>query len=182
MELHFFGPAGGLDRFPKEYELRTRCNAATAAPLDPFVLSTSYAIERVWILDLHFDHVGVAALEIGLKGSSVRDVRLLTGTRKDDLKPLTARLNAVRLPANTPAAAQTPQLASVEWRDFLDSKSYPFPHDRFALVDGELWHFGHTVGGAGKCLFACSGPWDAQATEAIDFYEGLWQKFGPARR
>jgi hypothetical protein len=146
-----------------------------AEPFDEFIFSVLEASRRLWIFDLHFDAIGVHALEIALKASSVRDVRVLTGQRTGDLAQWLDRLNALRAPVDPP-------LPPVMWLAVMNSKSYPFPHDRFAIMDDELWHFGHTVGGAGACLFACSGPWDAQSFEVESFYEGLWLHFGGRNR
>lgn len=173
--LHFFGPDGALDRFPAAHELRRRCSMDPAEPFDEFVFSVLGASKRLWILDLHFDAVGVNALEIALNTSSVSEVRILSGQRTADLGLWLARLNAVR-------ALIDPPLSPVTWLAVMDSKSYPFPHDRFAIIDDELWHFGHTVGGGGACLFACSGPWDAQSFEVEPFYEDLWLHFGGRSR
>jgi hypothetical protein len=68
------------------------------------------------------------------------------------------------------------------WSDRLVGGQFPFPHDRFAIVDDELWHFGHTVGGCGDCLFAASGPWGAVETDAVAFYELVWDELARPQR
>ena len=32
-------------------------------------------------------------------------------------------------------------------------------HDRFAVIDDAIWHFGATIGGMHECINAFSGPW-----------------------
>jgi len=49
-------------------------------------------------------------------------------------------------------------------------------HDRFAIIDDELWHFGATVGGFHASVNAASRGWNAHATGAVDFFELVWKK------
>ncbi len=49
------------------------------------------------------------------------------------------------------------------------------PHDRFALVDGILWHWGATVGGGYSGQNACSYGWSAQHTGAATWFDDLWR-------
>ena len=62
----------------------------------------------------------------------------------------------------------------VRWSTKLDKHSFPFLHDRFAIVDGALWHFGSNVGGGHPGLTAASGPWSASDTRAVEFFEECW--------
>lgn len=47
-------------------------------------------------------------------------------------------------------------------------------HDRFAVIDDELWHFGATVGGFHASVNAASRGWPAGAVGAIEFFELAW--------
>jgi hypothetical protein len=51
-------------------------------------------------------------------------------------------------------------------------------HDRFAVTDRELWHFGADVGGAHKGLTMSTGAWCAQGTNANNFFDELWKVGG----
>lgn len=51
-------------------------------------------------------------------------------------------------------------------------------HDRFAIIDGELWHFGATVGGFHSQVSAASRGWDAIEHGAIDFFDLVWSSEG----
>lgn len=42
-------------------------------------------------------------------------------------------------------------------------------HDRFAIIDNELWHFGATVGGFHRDVNAVSRGWNADAHDAVQF-------------
>ena len=161
--------------FPKESDIRTRYhNENHAFPLAAFQCAVRSAEVRVLVLDPHFDEVGVAALAPALGNNPhVRDVRLLTGTgdtvlayREHTRRSLTQSINVDR--------TQPGELIEVGWRAALDKTEYPFLHDRFAIVDGTLWHFGSTVGGRSRGLTAASGPWPAADTRAIDFFDECW--------
>jgi|UPI0004BBB9EE hypothetical protein len=55
--------------------------------------------------------------------------------------------------------------------DFFNYKSI---HDRFAIIDDKLWHFGSDVGSSSRCLNAASYGWDADYFKAINFFTDLW--------
>ncbi len=55
-------------------------------------------------------------------------------------------------------------------------KCFDLIHDRFAIVDDELWHFGATVGGFHTSVNAASRGWDAVDSGAIKFFELAWDK------
>ena len=108
--------------------------------------------------------------------SQVGDVRLLTGRgsladddRKDLASALTQSCNEGR---------QDSYQVAVRWRATLSTDDFPFLHDRFAIIDGALWHFGATVGGGHSDLTAVSGPWSATATRAVPFFEECWRRNG----
>lgn len=56
----------------------------------------------------------------------------------------------------------------------MESRLSPFPHDRFALTDGEFWHFGGTAGGFEECLTAVSRGWRAKNMGVLEFLESAW--------
>lgn len=47
-------------------------------------------------------------------------------------------------------------------------------HDRFAILDNTLWHFGSDVGSSNKSLHATSYGWSAE--QASIFFKKLWEK------
>lgn len=128
------------------------------------------ATRRLLVLDPHFDEVGVHALRGALNVSQAREVRLLTGqtaggtTRwREDLEH---RINADRIIDRGKV--------EVQWRT-LRRRSFPFLHDRFAVVDDALWHFGATVGGGHEGVNAASGPWSAVDAGAVEFFDECWR-------
>lgn len=56
------------------------------------------------------------------------------------------------------------------------TNKFNYIHDRFAIIDNELWHFGGTVGGFNSKLSAASRGWDAKKLNAIKFFNEVWQE------
>ena len=127
------------------------------------------AHRRLLVLDPHFDDAGVKTLKVPLNHSQAGEVRFLTGQSADDTTPwrqdFERRINADRIDRRD---------VVVQWRK-LTRTSFPFLHDRFAIVDDALWHFGATVGGGHPRLNAASGPWSAADTRAIEFFAECWR-------
>lgn len=146
------------ERFPR--------NAMTLVAFEEAVMEA----RRLLVLDSYFDAVGVHALRFALDYSQVYEIRLLTGQTEDDTGPwhqdLVRRVNMDRLDRLR---------VDVEWRK-LRRRSFPFLHDRFAVVDDALWHFGATVGGGHEGLNAASGPWSAVDARAVEFFNECWKK------
>ena len=137
-----------------------------------FEAAIESAVARILVLDPHFDHTGLKVLGPALQYSQAWDVRLLTGRSGIDdedrerwRRTLTRHRNSTR---------SEPGGIDVRWRTSLNRHRFPFLHDRFAIVDGALWHFGSTVGGGHPGLTAASGPWCASDTRADEFFEECW--------
>lgn len=58
---------------------------------------------------------------------------------------------------------------------FTLNTEFPYIHDRFAIIDNELWHFGATVGGLHNKVNAATRGWDADFHDAIRFFEIVWK-------
>lgn len=177
--LHFLGPDGSLEEFPRRYELQRLREPNPRAYLHVFAGAVSRATERLWVLDLHYHPHGHAGIVHALRAAQVKDVRILSERvpPAQDKTALLEELLAARemawaegRPDRRPVEAQ----GRLEWRDRLDKEHYPYPHDRFVVVDEQLWHFGFAAGGSGRCLSAASGPWSAAAQGAFDFFEEVW--------
>ena len=158
--------------FPNKENVRKRYNASdTVLKLVAFEEAVMKAEVCILVLDLHFDASGYQAIENAIPSSEANDIRLLTGSsiekgKRDQLRiELTQYCNLYR---------DIPQ-REVLWKASLDKHLFPFPHDRFAIVDGALWHFGSTVGGGHSGLTAASGPWSARKTRAKEFFEECWR-------
>lgn len=62
------------------------------------------------------------------------------------------------------------RLPEIQYRFF----NYDPIHDRFAIIDDVLWHFGSDVGSTNKSIHATSYGWDANSLKAIKFFEDFW--------
>ena len=162
-----------LHYFPNMEYVRERYRAPNidmVLKLVTFEEAVTKAEICILVLDLHFDATGFRSIEDAIPYSEASDIRLLTGRgiekgKKEQLRiELTQYCNMYR---------DTPQ-REVLWKASLDKHLFPFPHDRFAIVDGALWHFGSTVGGGHSGLTAASGPWSATKTRAKEFFEECW--------
>ncbi len=174
--LYFGGSTGGSTRFPTIGELKLRCDAERTTAIEPmwqFIESVEAAQWMVWVLDLHFDEIGLHPLADALMLSRAQEVRLLTG-KLNDRRSFTELLQLARQAAGFDRGSE-----AVFWCDTLNKRGYPFPHDRFAIADDALWHFGHTVGGAGRRMVAASGAWDAPATDTPRFFRSAWDAVAP---
>jgi hypothetical protein len=55
-------------------------------------------------------------------------------------------------------------------------------HDRFSIIDNELWHFGATVGGLHHLVNAATRGWNAEAHDAVRFFNDAWDGDEDAQR
>ena len=139
--------------------------------LDAFASAVEQSLKCVLVLDPFFDDIGVEAIGLALASSAAKDIRLLTGGRRGEREDWRRTLqdfrNLDRIGSNR---------AQVLWSTLLNKDSFPFLHDRFAVVDGALWHFGSTVGGGHHGLTAASGPWPEYETRGKRFFEECWRR------
>ena len=162
-------------RFPTVEEIRGRRDThrrGIVLKLAAFEVAVESAQARVLVLDPHFDDVGVNVLGPALSRSQALDVRLLTSRSDIDNQDRERRRRTLVRHLNS--SRSEPGGVDVRWSTTLDKHSFPFLHDRFAIVDGALWHFGSTVGGGHPGLTAASGPWSASDTRAVEFFEECW--------
>lgn len=144
--------------------------------LQSFQSAVKQAEVCVLVLDLHFDEVGTRVLGPALEYTKAEDIRLLTGNGKIDEERRMQLFRTLRKlrnmnPANSSAT-------EIYWTARLSKRRFPYLHDRFAIVDGGLWHFGSTVGGGSRELTAASGPWPASETRAKKFFDECWREHG----
>lgn len=171
---------GGQNRFPTPSEAWGRKYSGDPFPLLEFGDAVADAQERVWIVDEYLlmpdngdpakriDQI-LAWLPLWLAAS---DIRLLTKQHQevdeDDLKKFQQRAQAI----NNHAIRREKE-CRIEVRMHL-TRDCDFVHDRFAIIDDELWHFGGTVGGFHSKVSAASRGWRAADHGAISFFEEIW--------
>jgi hypothetical protein len=179
-DLHFLGPDGALSRFPNRDELQRLGSLPNPAYLSTFIEHAWRATTRIWVLDQHFIEHGYQGLLRALAGAVVRDVRIVSERIQDKH----SRLEKMRATSDAawsrgrPRGAMRMAPTRVQWLDRLTRRPpvFPFAHDRFVIVDDNLWHFGYASCGSGNCLSAASGPWPEINTNAVDFFERLWER------
>ena len=162
-------------RFPVMEEIHDRRNLhqrGIVLKLVAFEVAVESALTRVLVLDPHFDEVGLTVLGPALSRSQALDVRLLTS--RSDIDDQDRERRRKELVDYRNLYWSGPGGVEVRWSTNLDRHSFPFLHDRFAIVDDGLWHFGSTVGGGHPGLTAASGPWSASDTRAVEFFEECW--------
>lgn len=81
---------------------------------------------------------------IGLFNEKADEIKSAVRKRQDIFQKTT--VNLFRLPEEIGATG-------------IPAKQKKIFHDRFALVDNAIWHFGATVGAMHKSINAFSGPW-----------------------
>lgn len=123
---------------------------------------------QAYFFDMHFDIAAVLSLREKLTRPS-RLVKLYILSGKDGLRDAVAEIEALQrnLNHNNP---------DIHYRvSQMDKRRYPFPHDRFAVTDGELWHFGGTVGSLEHCFTAVSRGWNDSDHGFEDFFKTAWR-------
>lgn len=189
-------PFGGLEKaFPsvEGYWARSnkysgQCDGAELSikvGLECFREALQKATIRIWILDRFFferDSKTPCAADTLLSARYLKrgvSIRILTSEKNNFgegfveafLEQLTKLCeNNVKL------------TASDILRIDLGKADRPQVHDRFAILDGELWHFGGSVGALNRGLTAASRGWCATASGAESFFEALWDGQEGGRR
>jgi hypothetical protein len=180
-----YGDGGESDAgaFPSLAAIKARRAASPPEALTAFVLAAWEAQDRILVLDdflfkpqegqsqqSRYDQV-LFWLPDGLVA---KDVRFLTNAHEDK-----AQQGAIqnqfrdRVAAINQRAQRRADAAKIEIRFTLGSK-FPYVHDRFAIVDSELWHFGATVGGLHSLVNAATRGWDAERHESVRFFNDAW--------
>lgn len=173
---------GGQNHFPTSTAAWDRKYSSAPEPLQKFGMAAADAQERIWIVDEYLlmpdkgkgtptgrvDKI-LTWLPLSLAAS---DIRLLTKPHQevseDDLKKFQQRARAI-----SNHVARREKECRIEIRMHL-TRECNFIHDRFAIVDDELWHFGGTAGGFHATVSAASRGWRAADHGAIDFFEEIW--------
>ena len=85
---------------------------------------------------------------------------------KIEFKKIVDEINKVRIQNNKPEL------------DFQIKNMPNYIHDRFVIIDDELWHFGASVGGLHNKLNAASRGWCAKKTKANEIFKQIWNDCG----
>ena len=145
-------PVGGLSE---------ELTALNSRHLQEFTDAVAFATRQVLILDPHFDgQLGLPSMWDALEVASDRDVPIWIITNR--LRELREwlRVTGRHLPATIEIKAASTPLRF---------------HDRFALVDGDLWHFGSTVGGGYPALSAATHGWGGHVQDFERLFRAWWE-------
>ncbi|MBS1972641.1 MAG: hypothetical protein JSU04_20200 [Bdellovibrionales bacterium] len=115
----------------------------------------------IWILDGYFNEIhGLSALWEAFCFTSAQDIRVISCEKKPN-QWLKDRIKETWEPQ-----------VEIQWREY-SKNTFPI-HDRFALLDNELWHFGSTVGGGYPGVGAATRGWDSE--KFVKIFKNLWEK------
>lgn len=169
-----------LHRFPQQLEetLRYKCGEFGACS-ENFMSAIRNALDRVWLIDRYLLKLvqGVnqsfsSVFERSLLQTKASDIRLLT-TGKSGHKEQIKRLHEIQEARCKPPRTDK---FTIEVRIIREGPTQTrFPHDRFALIDDELWHWGANVGGTHHEVNAYSHGWMANETGAVQYFQRLWE-------
>lgn len=188
-----YGDGGGSDStaFPGLTAIKARSAASPPEPLTAFIEAVWMAQDRILVLDdFLFKPQGTQSQQYRCEqilfwlpdGLVANDIRFLTNEHGDRAQQGTIqRLFNERVADINRNAPRRAGAAKIEIKFALGSK-FPYVHDRYAIIDNELWHFGATVGGLHSLVNAVTRGWDAEAHEAVRFFNDAWVGDGNAQR
>ena len=182
---------GGSNCFPAGIDvIQERKFSDNPAPLIAFGYAISNSLDRVWIVDEYL------LMPEQRKGESSRDVskKILGRTEKilewlhtnlaaSDIRFLTKHHTEVQASGvlkrfqdraqEINSSGRRQMKCTIEVRTHI-TNNFDYIHDRFAIIDDELWHFGGTTGGFHASVTAASRGWSATEHGAIKFFEMAW--------
>lgn len=161
-------------------EYQVRC--AMYGPLSSlFVEAVQLAARRVWIVDPYFLDFNSnephqyesepAELYESLFESCTCDLRIICSPTVSSKQQSQKLQSLLQKPARGYHAHLTPPPQIKFFNNLV-----PSFHDRFAIIDDELWHFGANVAGTHKDINCFSRGWSAHSTGAYDLFEKCWQQ------
>lgn len=176
-QIYWVGMYSDLPSFPDIADLRSRCMLLyeQRQPLRCFLEAIVNVENRIWILDPFFGSCSINEVPTefteSLEITEAREIRFISKgyTHIPEYVKALRDKRRKRIPGKK---------HGIDWLSNPDPLKIQILHDRFAILDNELWHFGHTVGGYETSLTAVSRGWSAIATGAADFYQKLWRDLG----
>lgn len=180
--------ATDLVTFPSLGAIKARIGASSPEPLQAFANAAQNAQDRILILDDYLfkpkDGQAVQSrydpiLRWFPDGLVANDIRILTNAHGNKTEhELIRRKFAERAAAINDRSRNRVGIVTIAINFTLNTE-FPYVHDRFAIVDDELWHFGATVGGLHEALSAVTRGWDSDQHDALRFFNDAWR--GDAR-
>lgn len=164
--------------FPCVQAIRARRAALDVRLVEEFKTAISIA-QQVWIIDRYLfsadgqnpDHSRrLEQVEGWFRTENIKSIKILTGHHgaqkeiEEAFEKLREDLTKQR--ARHGSALTVTLSFALRGSDCI--------HDRFAIIDNELWHFGATVGGFHRDVNAVSRGWNAEAHDAVRFFDTVW--------
>lgn len=168
-----------LTRFPSLHEENYRYTIGEFGSWsEEFMSAFRSARDRVWLIDSFLlkinDEAKANFFEVfssALGRTPAQPIRLLTSGKAGHQEQL-IKLNQIQ---NARRAPPTNEGFTIEVKFIREGRTpVRLPHDRFAIIDDELWHWGANVGGTHHEVNAFSRGWPAHETGASDYFDRLW--------
>jgi len=182
-EILWAGQDGGCGHFPaSKSNIIYRKYAPDPTPIYAFRDAVIKAQERIWMVDEYLlvsekrkPNNRIETISTWLQNDiNANDIRLLT-KHHDEIDIDALDKFKLRADAINNSRPRNPVKCNIEIKTNLSNK-IDYLHDRFAIIDDELWHFGATVGGFHSSVNAVSRGWRASEHGAIEFFEFLWKE------
>ncbi|MEZ8652935.1 hypothetical protein AB6D60_02995 [Vibrio splendidus] len=177
---------GDLSKFPEMQAIQARNSSKDINHLNTFSFEISRAKKRIFIIDAYFFNPDKDKEPKQARLDKIRDWFFNDLMDASDIRILTS-CNDKDSITNDDINTQFYELAEMINLDRTESNKcqiniqftllthFNYIHDRFAVIDDELWHFGATVGGFHSQVSAVTRGWDAEKHGAIEFFELAWQ-------
>lgn len=172
---------GDRDSFPDDIAaIRARSSANQPNPLATFGEAVSLAQDRVWIIDEHFFDPDKGSRQNRV--DQIMDWMLAATFAADDIKFLTTNHESKEYDNDLVKQFQEFEYmisrslstgakpCNIQVRFHL-TRDFNYVHDRFAIIDDELWHFGATVGGFHSQVSAATRGWRASDHGAKEVFK-----------
>lgn len=172
-----------LERFPTiDQETRRRGAGLFGAHSRAFMDVVRGARERIWVIDSYLFKMETTGgpcfsrtFETAFLNTEAFNIQLIASDTPGLKEQLQILKNVVRL-RSRPGRQNAFQ---IEVRLVRNGRSsVTLPHDRFAIIDDELWHCGANVGGTHYEVNAYSRGWSATEKGALDYFDWLWRNAG----
>lgn len=135
----------------------------------PALLTTVSRAKDIRVLDPYFDKTSVEVLRCSLRANNTLEhLTILTGRTKE-VADCESELREIV--DESAAKGNRPKIEVKLLRNGWDKKC----HDRFAVLDGELWHFGANVGGHHAALNACSRGWPSHKIKLHVLFDKIFE-------
>lgn len=188
-----YGDGGESDSamFPQLPAIKARRTASPPEALTAFVNAARKAQDRILVLDDYL-FKPLAGQSLQNRCDQVlnwfdadlvaNDIRFLTKGHEDAAEQFSIQrqFDKCARTINTLTPRRSGKI-TINIRFTLGSR-FPYVHDRFAIIDDELWHFGATVGGLHPLVSAATRGWSADTHDAARFFHDAWEGDDDAER